>query len=82
MRPGAGGSQADREFHENEIRKDFAPSERVAIADTIRKATPERRGNPAIRKNFCGLEGGRTDGIAANRAGIWFTIRISPGRTA
>ena len=54
------------EWTENEIRKDFTPSERVAIARAIEKQMPERRGK---RQNFDGFSG-RTDQIASKRAGF------------
>lgn len=54
------------EWTENEIRKDFTPSERVAIAKAIEKQMPERRGK---RQHFDGFNG-RTDAIAAMRAGF------------
>ena len=54
------------EWTENEIRKDFTPSERVAIAKEIEKTMPERRGKS---QNIDGFNG-RTDDIAAKRAGF------------
>ena len=54
------------EFTENEIRKDFTPSERVAIATAIEKQMPERRGKRQIFDTFIG----RTDDIAAKRSGF------------
>lgn len=54
------------EYAENEIRNDFTPSERVAIATAIEKQMPERRGK---RQNLDGFNG-RTDDIAAKRAGF------------
>jgi DNA modification methylase len=54
------------EWTENEVRKDFSPSERVAIAKAIEKSMPERRGKS---QNFDGLKG-RTDDIAAKRSGF------------
>ena len=35
------------EYAENEVRKDFTPSERVAIAEALRARIGERRGRPA-----------------------------------
>lgn len=51
------------------MRKDFTPSERVAIAEAIEAAMPERRGrsNP---QNVAGLKGAETRAIAAKRAGF------------
>jgi ParB family chromosome partitioning protein len=57
------------EFHENEIRKDFTASERVAIAKTLEEQLPERRGNPSIRQKFDELNG-RTDDFVAEKAGF------------
>jgi DNA modification methylase len=54
------------EWTENEVRKDFSPSERVAIAKAIEKAMPERRGKS---QKFDGLKG-RSDDIAAKRSGF------------
>jgi ParB family chromosome partitioning protein len=54
------------EWTENEIRKDFTPSERVAIALAIEKQMPERRGKC---QNFATFNG-RTDQIASKRAGF------------
>lgn len=56
------------EWTENEIRKDFSPSERVSIAKAIEKAMPERRGK-GKGQNVDGLKG-RSDEIAAKRAGF------------
>jgi hypothetical protein len=36
----------DGEYHENEMRKNFSVSERVAIGKTLETVTPERRGRP------------------------------------
>lgn len=55
------------EYAENELRKDFTPSERVAIAEAVRKELPERRGKDN-RQNFDELKGKRTDAIAAEKA--------------
>ena len=54
------------EWTENEVRKDFSPSERVAIAKAIEKTMPERRGKSQIIDGF----NGRTDDIAAKRSGF------------
>ncbi|MGH6916848.1 MAG: ParB/RepB/Spo0J family partition protein, partial [Geminicoccaceae bacterium] len=56
------------EYAENEIRKDFTPSERVALAEAIRTL---RRGGDRLSDQFrnCGTEAIRTDD-AARRAGF------------
>ena len=48
------------EYAENEIRKDFTPSERVALAEAIRTL---RRGGDRLSEQFrnCGTEAIRTD---------------------
>lgn len=64
------------ERDENEVRKDFTASERVAIARAVEAALGERRGNPnlkadeAIPQNFAELRGKETRQIAAERAGF------------
>jgi ParB family chromosome partitioning protein len=68
------------EYAENEIRKDFTPSERAAIADTIEAQMCKRQGNPAlmhkkyqqnpIQDNCPELKGKQTREIAAERAGF------------
>ena len=57
------------EYAENEIRKDFTPSERVAIGKAMEDQAPERRGslNP---QNIAGLKGVETREIAARKAGF------------
>ena len=57
------------EYAENEIRKDFTASERVAIAKAIERQFPERRGNPSIRQKIDELDG-RTDDHASKKAGF------------
>ena len=54
------------EFTENEIRKDFTPSERVDIAKAIEKQLPERRGKSQLIVTL----NGRTDDIAAKKSGF------------
>lgn len=51
------------------IRKEFTPSERVAIAEALRSAIPERRGkdNP---QNVAELKGEESRDIAADKAGF------------
>jgi len=60
------------EYTENELRKDFTPSERVAIADAIQGAMPERRGRPSENvQNIAPLyPQGKTRDIAAEKAGF------------
>jgi hypothetical protein len=57
------------EYAENEVRKDFTPSERVAIAKAMEEEIPERRGNRAIRPPGDELDG-RTDDYVAKRVGF------------
>jgi ParB family chromosome partitioning protein len=57
------------EFQENEIRKDFTASERVAIGKTLKEQLPERRGHPSIRQKIDELNG-RTDEFVAAKAGF------------
>ena len=40
------------EYHENEVRKDFTPSERVAIAKALEKQLPNRNGVPKLVKKL------------------------------
>jgi DNA modification methylase len=58
------------EYHENEIRKDFTPSERVAIAKALEKQLPNRNGVPKARQKIDKLRGQRTDDYVADRAGL------------
>lgn len=60
------------EYAENEVRKDFTQSERVAIAKAIESELGERRGRPSKEKckNFNELKEKRTDEIAAEKAGF------------
>lgn len=58
---------------ENEVRKDFTPSERVAIARAIAGEITERRGRPTEekRQNFAEFQKGqRTTDFAAKKAGF------------
>lgn len=57
------------EFAENEVRKAFTPSERVAIAAVRKQEIAERRGNPSIRQNFDELKGW-TDEFLAVQVGF------------
>ena len=72
------------EHAENEIRKDFTVSERVAIGKAVEselKAIGERRGRPKqdneqqnelleIRQNFATFPAGRSEDVAADKAGF------------
>ena len=57
------------EYAENEIRKDFTPSERVAIGKALEATYGERRGQ-SNRQNIAELKGQRTDELAAKSAGF------------
>src|SRR5690348_15319567 len=57
------------EYAENEIRKDFTPSERVAIAKAIERQVGNRRGQRV--QHFAQVEPGqKTRDAAAERAGF------------
>src|SRR5450755_3426259 len=58
------------EFAENEIRKDFTPSERVAIARALEELLPNRNGVPIACQKIDKLRGKRTDDFLAERAGF------------
>lgn len=63
------------ELAENEVRKDFTPSERVEIGKRLEVYLGERRGNPnLIVQNFAQLEedlkGKKTRDVAAEKAGF------------
>jgi ParB-like chromosome segregation protein Spo0J len=61
------------EYAENEIRKDFTPSERVAIGKALEAELGDRRGQRTdveLRENFPEVEQGRTEEIAARKAGF------------
>jgi hypothetical protein len=59
------------EFHENEVRKDFTPSERVAIAESIKRELGERRGRPSEKTPAnAGNFQGETDDHAAKMSGF------------
>lgn len=63
------------EYAENEVRKDFAQSERVDIAKAIETEFKNRRGSYQFRakldrRNFDEANGRRTDEIAAKKAGF------------
>jgi ParB-like chromosome segregation protein Spo0J len=58
------------EYAENEIRKDFTPSERVQIANALEKQLPNRNGVPKARQKIDKLRGQRTDNYVAAKAGF------------
>jgi len=60
------------ENDENEIRKDFTPSERVAIAEAIKAEIGERRGRPPEEKVDSGPQysGEKTRDVVAEKAGF------------
>lgn len=61
----------DGEHDENEVRKDFTPSERVAIAEAVREALGERQGRRTdLELTDNGPEVGETRDIAAKKAGF------------
>jgi septal ring factor EnvC (AmiA/AmiB activator) len=57
------------EYAENELRKDFTPSERLAIAEAVESELGERRGNGNL-KNSSGFKGALTRDIAAEKSGL------------
>jgi ParB family chromosome partitioning protein len=57
------------EYHENEVRKDFTPSERVAIAKAIEQQIGNRRGQ-RVQKSAQVEPGRKTRDAAAERAGF------------
>ncbi len=59
----------DGEYAENEIRKDFTPSERVEIGKALEAQLGERRGRDN-RQNVAELKGRRSDDLAAQKAGF------------
>jgi ParB family chromosome partitioning protein len=61
------------EYAENEIRKDFTASERVAIGKALEAELGDRQGQRTdveLRENFPEVEQGRTEEIAARKAGF------------
>jgi len=60
------------EYAENEFRKEFTKSERVAIARAVEEELGKRQGRPGKEKveNFPPLKGQKTRQIAAERAGF------------
>jgi hypothetical protein len=59
-------ANTEGEFHENEIRKDFTPSERVAIGRTLEKEIGERRGRPSkTAANAADIQGKTADHVAS-----------------
>lgn len=65
-------SLIDGEWAENEMRKQFTPTERTAIGKAVEAglAIKERRGNPQLRANARDSEKGETRDIAAKAAGF------------
>ncbi|MER8481156.1 hypothetical protein [Mesorhizobium sp. M1322] len=64
-------SIVDGEHDENEIRKDFTASERVAIAEAVKEGMGERRGRPSENsENIHEYSGERSAEIAAKKAGF------------
>jgi ParB-like chromosome segregation protein Spo0J len=57
------------EYHENEVRKDFTPSERVAIAKAVERQIGNRRGQ-RVQKIAQVESGQKTRDAAAKRAGF------------
>lgn len=71
------------EYAENELRKDFTPSERVAIGKTLEVEIGDRQGTRTdleLRRN-CGEVPGRTVDIAAQRAGFGSTETYERAKT-
>ena len=61
------------EYAENEVRKDFTQSERVAIGKAIEESLAGRVGRPSkeeITQNFAELKGKESSEIAAQKAGF------------
>ena len=63
------------EYHENEIRKDFTPSERVAIGEALEKAIGHRKGanqyhSKELDQNFGQAKRNKTAEVAAKNAGF------------
>ena len=58
------------EYAENEMRKDFTVSERIAIAAALEKQLPNRNGVPKARQKIDRLRGERTDDYVAEKAGF------------
>src|SRR5450755_277661 len=58
------------EYAENEIRKDFTVSERIAIAKALEKQMPNRNGVPKARQKIDKLRGERTDDYVAGKSGF------------
>jgi ParB-like chromosome segregation protein Spo0J len=59
------------EYVENEVRKDFTVSERVAIAKALEREAPERRGRPGKnRHRDDAFQDGRTDDRVAELTGF------------
>lgn len=62
------------ELAENEFRKDFTPSERVAIGEAIEEELRGRAGNPSLQssipENIPGLPKGDTRDLVAKATGF------------
>ena len=59
------------EYVENEVRKNFTPSERVAIAEALEQEVPERRGRPGKNRHHDDtFHPGRTDDRVAELTGF------------
>jgi ParB-like chromosome segregation protein Spo0J len=60
------------EYSENEFRKEFTPSERLAIADAVKEELGNRAGRPLklIPEDLPELKGKETREVAAKRAGF------------
>lgn len=79
------------EYQENEVRKDFTPSERVAIAEAVRAGLGERRGGDTSSgaqsnpQNIAECKGTESRDIAAKKAwssraeGMTMTVMPSAG---
>lgn len=66
-------SIVEGEHDENEVRKDFTPSERVAIAQAVEERMGERRGKPTgenVQKIVPFESGEKTISVAAKKAGF------------
>jgi ParB family chromosome partitioning protein len=64
-------SLLEGQYAENELRKEFAPSERAAIARAMKEEVGNRRGaRTDLGANAPKLSQGRTENIAAHRAGF------------
>ena len=69
------------ELHENEIRKDFTPSERVAIANAIREQIGDRQGERTDIQLVADVPQVRTRDLAAEKAGFSSTSNYRQAQT-